>query len=80
MIVLAVPIDIAEAGVCGQTDPELFFPNKGESAREAKLLCGVCPVLEECRAWALDNDVRHGVWGGLSDRERRRIVRQRAAA
>lgn len=61
-------------GVCAQTDPELFFPEKGGSAKTPKLLCAGCPVLQECRDWALANDERFGVWGGLSERERRRII------
>lgn len=63
------------AGVCAQTDPEIFFPEKGGPVREAKRVCGGCPVKGECLAFALDNGERFGVWGGLSERERRRLVR-----
>ena len=80
MITLAVPMDIAEQAVCGQVDPELFFPEKGGSVKEPKEVCAVCPVRVECLAWALANDVRHGVWGGLSERERTRLRRQAADA
>lgn len=79
MITLAVSLEIADQAVCGQVDPELFFPEKGGSVREPKLLCAVCPVRQECLDWALANDVRHGVWGGLSERERRRLRQDRAA-
>ena len=61
--------------LCAQTDPEAFFPDKGESTREAKKMCGRCEVTEECLRHALDNDERFGVWGGLSERERRRLKR-----
>ncbi|MFE1550606.1 WhiB family transcriptional regulator [Streptomyces sp. NPDC058718] len=76
MITLAIPLAIAEQAVCGQVDPELFFPEKGGSVKEPKLLCAVCPVRQECLAWALDHDVRHGVWGGLSQKELSRLRRQ----
>ena len=65
----------AEA-LCAQTDPEAFFPEKGGSTRDAKRVCGVCPVREECLQYAMDNDERFGIWGGLSERERRRLRKQ----
>ena len=58
-----------------QTDPEAFFPEKGGSTREAKAVCQSCEVREECLEYALANDERFGIWGGLSERERRRIRR-----
>jgi WhiB family redox-sensing transcriptional regulator len=54
-------------------DPEIFFPGDGERAEPAKRICQGCPVMDECRDWALANDERFGVWGGLSERERRRV-------
>jgi WhiB family transcriptional regulator, redox-sensing transcriptional regulator len=60
---------------CLQADPETFFPEKGGSTREAKRICALCEVREPCLQYALDNDERFGVWGGLSDRERRRLKR-----
>lgn len=65
--------------LCAETDPEAFFPDKGGSVKDAKRLCGACPAQEECLQWALDNDERFGVWGGLSERERRRLRRTQAA-
>lgn len=65
--------------VCAQTDPEAFFPEKGGTTRPAKAVCEGCTVRVECLQWALDNDERFGVWGGLSDRERRRLKRGEAA-
>lgn len=60
-------------GICGQTDPEAFFPEKGGSTREAKRICMSCGVSEECLRAALANDERYGIWGGKSERERRRL-------
>ena len=64
-----------EWALCAQTDPEAFFPEKGGNTREAKRICSGCEVRAECRQHALANDERFGVWGGLSDRERRRLRR-----
>jgi WhiB family redox-sensing transcriptional regulator len=61
--------------LCAQTDPEAFFPEKGGSTREAKRICHGCEVQAECLEYALGNDERFGIWGGLSERERRRIKR-----
>jgi WhiB family redox-sensing transcriptional regulator len=64
--------------LCAQTDPEAFFPEKGGSTREAKKICAGCPVRAECLESALANDERFGIWGGLSERERRRLRRSAA--
>ncbi|MCT1460002.1 WhiB family transcriptional regulator [Aestuariimicrobium sp. p3-SID1156] len=66
-----------EQALCAQTDPEAFFPEKGGSTREAKRVCETCTVKRECLEYALENDERFGIWGGLSERERRRL-RKRA--
>ncbi|WP_081747557.1 WhiB family transcriptional regulator [Arthrobacter sp. Br18] len=79
------PGDFADEGelgwqsdaLCAQTDPEAFFPEKGGSTRDAKKVCGSCMVKSECLEYALENDERFGIWGGLSERERRRL-RKRA--
>ena len=63
--------------LCAQTDPEAFFPEKGGSTREAKKICGSCEVRNQCLEYALENDERFGIWGGLSERERRKL-RKRA--
>lgn len=65
-----------ERALCAQTDPEAFFPEKGGSTREAKKICEVCPVRAQCLANALEHDERFGIWGGLSERERRRLKRK----
>ncbi|GGH62856.1 hypothetical protein GCM10007359_13520 [Rothia aerolata] len=62
--------------LCAQTDPEAFFPEKGGSTRDAKRVCSECPVREACLEYAMDNDERFGIWGGLSERERRRLRKQ----
>lgn len=67
-------------GLCSQTDPEAFFPDKGESTRAAKDVCRGCPVAAECLDYALANNERFGVWGGLSERERRRLQSTNPAA
>jgi WhiB family redox-sensing transcriptional regulator len=64
-----------ERALCAQTDPEAFFPEKGGSTREAKRICLGCEVRDSCLEYALANDERFGIWGGLSERERRRLKR-----
>lgn len=63
--------------LCAQTDPEAFFPEKGGSTRDAKRICDSCNVRAQCLQFALEHDERFGIWGGLSERERRRL-RKRA--
>jgi WhiB family transcriptional regulator, redox-sensing transcriptional regulator len=65
-----------ERALCAETDPEAFFPEKGGSTREAKKICTGCEVRAECLEYALSNDERFGIWGGLSERERRRLRRR----
>jgi len=65
-----------DAAECQYTDSEAFFPEKGGSVRAAKLICRSCNVRAECLDYALANDERFGIWGGLSERERRRVKRQ----
>jgi WhiB family redox-sensing transcriptional regulator len=64
-----------DRALCAQTDPEAFFPEKGGSTREAKKICLGCEVRSECLEYALAHDERFGIWGGLSERERRRLKR-----
>lgn len=65
---------------CLGVDPDLFFPERGASTKEAKGVCRGCEVRLECLEYALQNGEKFGIWGGLSERERRRIRRQRALA
>jgi WhiB family redox-sensing transcriptional regulator len=73
-----VELSWQERALCAQTDPEAFFPEKGGSTREAKRVCLSCVVRGECLEYALANDERFGIWGGLSERERRRLKRRSA--
>ncbi|MCH0541696.1 WhiB family transcriptional regulator [Streptomyces sp. MUM 203J] len=66
-----------ETALCAQTGPDLFFPEPGSSTREAKFLCGRCPSRGACLEYALTHDERFGVWGGLSEQERRALRRSR---
>jgi WhiB family redox-sensing transcriptional regulator len=63
---------------CMGVDPDLFFPERGASTREAKEVCRGCVVREDCLEYALDNGEKFGIWGGMSERERRRLRRARA--
>jgi WhiB family redox-sensing transcriptional regulator len=65
-----------ERALCAQTDPEAFFPEKGGSTREAKKVCQTCDVRSECLEYALRHDERFGIWGGLRERERRKLKRR----
>jgi WhiB family transcriptional regulator, redox-sensing transcriptional regulator len=71
------PLAWQSDSLCAQTDPEAFFPEKGGSTRDAKKICGSCEVRVHCLEYALENDERFGIWGGLSERERRKL-RKRA--
>jgi WhiB family transcriptional regulator, redox-sensing transcriptional regulator len=64
---------------CRQMTPGEFFPSDGVGVDVARRICADCPVQEECLAYALDYRIDHGVWGGTSERERRRILRRRRA-
>jgi WhiB family redox-sensing transcriptional regulator len=67
-----------DQALCAETDPEAFFPEKGGRTEEAKRVCGNCEVRAECLEYALKHDERFGVWGGMSERERRGLRRQAA--
>lgn len=71
------------SALCAQTDPELFFPEKGGSSRQAKKICGRCVYSQgdnECLEDALKQPDSHGVRGGTSERERRKIMQLRRKA
>ena len=59
---------------CFDADPDIFFPERGETNEKAMAYCNRCPVTEECLAWAVKHGER-GVWGGTSERGRRRLVK-----
>lgn len=64
-------------GNCADRSPSLFFPSDGVGVEFARRLCGDCPVKAPCLEYALVNRIDHGVWGGTSERERRRILKLR---
>ena len=66
-----------QQSACRGVDPDVFYPVSEEEAVEAKAICAVCPVREPCLDYALTNREREGVWGGATERERRRMLRQR---
>jgi WhiB family redox-sensing transcriptional regulator len=68
----AVP-DWRDAALCAQTDPDAFFPEAGGSNRDAKRICQRCPVQVQCLEDALLRNERHGVWGGMSERQRQKM-------
>jgi WhiB family redox-sensing transcriptional regulator len=67
-------------GNCVNEPPSLFFPSDGVGVEIARKICATCPVKERCLEYALVNRIDHGVWGGSSERERRRILRRRRLA
>jgi WhiB family redox-sensing transcriptional regulator len=62
---------------CRGVDPEIFHPGEDDDGVEAKAICTQCPVREACLEYALATREKEGVWGGLTARERRRVLRQR---
>lgn len=69
-----------EDAICAQTDPEAFFPQRGGSSRQAKAVCLACEVRLDCLAYALDRGEQFGIWGGLSEKERRQLETRRRPA
>jgi WhiB family redox-sensing transcriptional regulator len=68
---------VDEAGNCRNYPPAVFFPSDGVGVDRARKICVDCPVIEQCLEYALDERIEHGVWGGCSERERRRILKRR---
>lgn len=62
----------------GRERDRLFFPSPGEPTRQAKAMCFDCPVRQDCLDFAQTNGIRYGIWGGTSERERRRMRREMA--
>jgi WhiB family redox-sensing transcriptional regulator len=69
--------DWQDAAQCATADPEAWFPAKGGDSSPAKRICMRCPVRQPCLEYALENADRFGIWGGKSERERRKILRDR---
>ena len=68
-----------EEANCKGADADLFFPERGASTRKAEAICRACTVQDECLEYAVQNSEKFGIWGGLSERVRRRVKRQREA-
>jgi WhiB family redox-sensing transcriptional regulator len=66
-----------QRAACRGVDPDVFYPVSDEEAEAAKAICAQCTVREACLEYALANRERDGVWGGATERERRRLIRQR---
>jgi WhiB family redox-sensing transcriptional regulator len=64
-------------GNCRLHPPSMFFPSDGVGVDRARKICRDCPVKSTCLEYALDQRIDHGVWGGCSERERRRILKRR---
>ena len=78
-----LPIDVDERpwaayASCREADPELFFGGSDAQTREAVKICSGCAVRDECLEWALDMRISYGIWGGLTEQERRRALRRSA--
>jgi WhiB family redox-sensing transcriptional regulator len=73
----ATPLGWRQTARCRGVDPEIFHPISDEDAEEARAICLLCPVREACLEYALTVREKSGVWGGLTERERRRVLRQR---
>lgn len=71
--------DEVDQASCAQSDPDAWYPEKGrkDSVQIAKRVCKTCPIRERCLEIALETDERYGVWGGLSERERRKLKKGR---
>lgn len=72
------PPDWTDQALCAQVGDDLWFPEKGGSVRLPKRICSGCPVREPCLEYALETSQMFGVWGGMTEQERRRIKRQPA--
>ena len=69
-----------DQALCRGIDPELFYPERGESTREAKAVCAQCPVVEPCLDYALRTREVFGIWGGVAERERRTMRARKITA
>ncbi len=76
-LIFSMTQDWRRQAACRGVDPEVFYPVNDDDAEEAKEVCAGCPVRQPCLEWALQDRERFGVWGGLTERERRRMLRQR---
>jgi WhiB family redox-sensing transcriptional regulator len=71
-----MPPEWTKKALCAEVDPEIFFPNKGDKTAYVKRICKSCDVRAECLEYSLQNNERFGVWGGLTEHDRRRLRRR----
>ncbi len=74
---LLQPVDWQAKARCAEVDPDIFFPERGGSSKRAREVCARCEVRLQCLEYALNNKEQFGIWGGTSERERRRLRRER---
>lgn len=80
LALMDIPTKWMEQGNCRNFAPAVFFPADGAGVDRARKVCASCPVMQACLEYALAEHIDHGVWGGCSERERRRIAKRRRAA
>ena len=74
---LLQPVEWQSQARCAEVDPEIFFPERGGSSKAAREVCSQCAVRSQCLEYALNNKEQFGIWGGTSERERRRLRKER---
>ncbi|MBA2311463.1 MAG: WhiB family transcriptional regulator [Actinobacteria bacterium] len=74
---LLQPVEWQGKARCAEADPEIFFPERGGSSKAARAVCDGCDVRAQCLEYALNNKEQFGIWGGTSERERRRLRKER---
>lgn len=75
---LLQPVEWQANARCSEVDPEIFFPERGGSSKAARAVCNKCDVRNQCLEYALNNKEQFGIWGGTSERERRKLRKDRA--
>lgn len=74
--VAPAPPEVYENGACVDMETRQFFSIKHKAVSDAKRVCATCPVQHPCLAYAMDNGIGHGIWGGLTEKERRRLKKR----
>lgn len=75
-----MPPEWTKKALCAEVDPEIFFPDKGDKTAHVKQICKACTVRAECLEYSLQNNERFGVWGGLTEHDRRRLRSRKKAS
>jgi len=73
---ISLPIFDGDAA-CAETDPDAFYPEKGGSTGATKQICAGCEIRLQCLQWSMDNNEQHGTWAGVSETQRKRLLRER---